>query len=160
MNVEVFYQKRPYSVPPLCFLKWGSSRNRLPRYHHGRPRWLGVERVGALSQQRRRRRRRTRTATTMQRSSLSVALACIALCCCNTRAEYCPSANDLTVAYTVPGAVNQLRDGGWQSKGGPSPSPGCSCPVVICCVISISFDPGLLDPPDSLSLFHRGLPLS
>jgi hypothetical protein len=118
--------------------KWVSPRNRCHGTNTDRPRWLGVERVGALSQQRRRRRRRTRTATTMQRSSLSVALACIALCCCNTRAEYCPSANDLTVAYTVPTAVHQLRDGGWQSKGGPSPSPGCSCPVVISCVISIS----------------------
>lgn len=30
---------------------------------------------------------------------------------------YCPSANDLVVAYTVPGSSNQLLDGGWSNQG-------------------------------------------
>ena len=44
-------------------------------------------------------------------------LAALVLLCPASADQYCPSATDLTVAYSTPGSKNQLTHGGWINQG-------------------------------------------
>eukprot|EP00040_Diaphanoeca_grandis_P028196 m.162243 g.162243 ORF g.162243 m.162243 type:complete len:328 (-) comp31269_c2_seq2:27-1010(-) len=51
-------------------------------------------------------------------NTMSSVFVSVVLLAVGVNGDYCPSENDLTIAYTTPTSKNQLNNGGWMNKGG------------------------------------------